>query len=98
MGSYRPGSSRCKLSGIPYFEVNSRRYSSEIVDTASSSCIVSLTILTKIYKGHGVLSYDDEIPWVYVTCAVASIFGSLATVSAVPTAATSPKLGGHDDV
>nr|GEW00380.1 ATP synthase subunit b', chloroplastic [Tanacetum cinerariifolium] len=36
------GNSGCKLSGISCPEVNSRRYSLEIVDTTSSSCIVSL--------------------------------------------------------
>ncbi|GKB07298.1 hypothetical protein Tco_0835582 [Tanacetum coccineum] len=39
MVSSGPGNSGCKLSGIPYSEVNSSRYSSEMVDTASSSCI-----------------------------------------------------------
>ncbi|GJV59189.1 mammalian uncoordinated homology 13 protein [Tanacetum coccineum] len=34
-----PGNSGCKPSGMPYSEVNSSRYSWEMVDTAFSSCI-----------------------------------------------------------
>ncbi|GKA88573.1 hypothetical protein Tco_0810337 [Tanacetum coccineum] len=43
MVSSGPGNSGCKSYGIPYSEVNSRRYSPEMVDTASSSCIAALT-------------------------------------------------------
>ncbi|GKD15981.1 hypothetical protein Tco_1205139 [Tanacetum coccineum] len=39
MVSSGPGNSGCKPSGILYSEVNSRRYSLDMVDTASSSCI-----------------------------------------------------------
>ncbi|GJY09582.1 hypothetical protein Tco_0377767 [Tanacetum coccineum] len=39
MVSSGPGNSGCKSSGIPYSEVNYSRYSPEMVDTASSSCI-----------------------------------------------------------
>ncbi|GKC12315.1 hypothetical protein Tco_1009097 [Tanacetum coccineum] len=34
-----PGNSGCKPSGMPYLEVNSSRYSWEMVDMAFSSCI-----------------------------------------------------------
>ncbi|GJS08275.1 receptor-like protein kinase FERONIA [Tanacetum coccineum] len=54
MVSSRPGNSGCKLSGIPYWEVNSNRYSWEMVDMASSSCILERDerpLATEIVRG-----------------------------------------------
>ncbi|GKD83602.1 hypothetical protein Tco_1350441 [Tanacetum coccineum] len=39
MVSPRPSTSGCKFSRIPYSEVNSSRYSSEMVETAPSNCM-----------------------------------------------------------
>nr|GEW10874.1 reverse transcriptase domain-containing protein [Tanacetum cinerariifolium] len=45
-----PGSSRWRSSDMPYSDINSSRYSWEIVDIAVSSFTVSLPIFNKFYK------------------------------------------------
>ncbi|GKB65887.1 hypothetical protein Tco_0927299 [Tanacetum coccineum] len=62
-----PGNSGCKSSGIPYSDVNSRRYSPEMVDTASSSCIAPYPFLLVLQSG--VLTCGGEIPWQLVAYA-----------------------------
>ncbi|GKB89687.1 hypothetical protein Tco_0961959 [Tanacetum coccineum] len=69
MVSSGPGNSGCQSSGIPYSEVNSRRYSPKMVDTALSSCIVSLPIFFSFTTWRSVLTCGGEILWKLVACA-----------------------------
>ncbi|GJV70027.1 dynamin-related protein 4C [Tanacetum coccineum] len=62
MVSYGPGNSGCKLSGISYSKVNSKRYSSEMVDTASSSCSIGAIDASRLEAPFG----ESEV-WEAVT-------------------------------
>ncbi|GJZ96251.1 hypothetical protein Tco_0668585 [Tanacetum coccineum] len=65
------GNSGCNSSARSYSEVNSNRYSEEMVDTTVSSCIVSLPIFKiSFIKWRDVLNWHREIPWERVTSTV----------------------------
>ncbi|GJX38476.1 hypothetical protein Tco_0251779 [Tanacetum coccineum] len=82
--SPRPGNYECKSSVMPYSEVNSSRYSWEMVDMAVSSCIVSLIIFNQ---------FNEEVLCTNLLC----IVGCLTRVPTFVLDGSDKEVGGGSD-